>query len=90
MQRVEQGEYEALSDLGDFGDCDGAFVELPIVYVYREYVVYELLYVLRGCFGEGAAGGFDGVGEQDDGTFLELGFWAVVAVGGLLYLVWVV
>src|SRR5690606_11462305 len=37
--------------------------------------------VLGGNFFERTAGGFDGIGEEDDGAFAKLRFGAVVAVG---------
>tara|TARA_Y100000814_G_scaffold260137_1_gene210696 strand:+ start:1956 stop:2114 length:159 start_codon:yes stop_codon:yes gene_type:complete len=50
MERIDQGEYEALLDFGQFRHSYGALVQLAIVGVRFEDPINKLFDILRGHF----------------------------------------
>ena len=79
MEHVEQRELEAGLDLGDLGEGERALVELAVVDALVEEAINELGEALAGGGAQGARGGFDAVGEVEDGVLLGLRLRTVVA-----------
>src|SRR5690606_16557105 len=81
VEHVEERVGKAFFDLGDFLHGERTFVELSVLNAAGDDFIDQFVDVLGGNFFERTAGGFDGIGEEDDGAFAELRFGAVVAVG---------
>ena len=81
---VEDGEGEALLDLGEFLEGEGAVVKLAVGEAFFKKGVYQFLEALCVDLWKGATGGLDGIGKEYDGALLELGLGPGVAVCGLV------
>ncbi len=82
MEGGAEGFGKAFANGFEVAEGELAFVELAIAEAAADDVVDERFDFGGGGFGEGAAGGFDGVGEADDGAFVEVGLGAGVAEAG--------
>lgn len=80
---VDGGElgFEHLADACDVGEGEVAVVELFLLYLAVDDVVYETVHVFFVVGLEALAGGFDAVDNHDDGGFGGEGCGACVAEG---------
>jgi hypothetical protein len=83
VEHVQERELETVFDLRDLVEGERGFVELAVGDAVVDDAVDEIAECLGRGGAKGARGGFEAVGEGDDGALFELRARAGVAEGGL-------